>query len=139
MLSELTSPSEIDRGGGVRQGRVGKSTVAVNLAMSLACAWHRTGLLDEDIYGPMIWRVPTMMGALEEMMGQVEWGALNILVVEAPGDGIPGRGAAAARHSHGLRCRHPDLSGCSGERGGEGVWRDCHARLGEGVRRDDGT
>jgi len=113
------------------KGGVGKSTVAVNLAVSLARAGHRTGLLDADIYGPslprmlglsrkpevraekmiplqawglscmsigflvdeetpMIWRGPMVMGALEQMMGQVEWGPLDILVVDMP----PGTGDA---------------------------------------------
>jgi ATP-binding protein involved in chromosome partitioning len=113
------------------KGGVGKSTVAVNLAVSLARAGHRTGLLDADIYGPslprmmglsrkpevrgdkmiplqawglscmsigflvdeetpMIWRGPMVMGALEQMIGQVEWGALDILVVDMP----PGTGDA---------------------------------------------
>jgi ATP-binding protein involved in chromosome partitioning len=113
------------------KGGVGKSTVAVNLAVSLARQGHRTGLLDADIYGPslprmlgvqrkpevrnekmiplqawglscmsigflvdeetpMIWRGPMVMGALEQMMGQVEWGALDVLVVDMP----PGTGDA---------------------------------------------
>jgi ATP-binding protein involved in chromosome partitioning len=113
------------------KGGVGKSTVAVNLAVSLARQGLRTGLLDADIYGPslprmlglsrkpevrkdkmipleawglscmsigflvdeetpMIWRGPMVMGALEQMMGQVEWGALDILVVDMP----PGTGDA---------------------------------------------
>jgi ATP-binding protein involved in chromosome partitioning len=113
------------------KGGVGKSTVAVNLAVSLARQGHRTGLLDADIYGPslprmvgvsrkpevkgdkmiplrawglhcmsigflvdeetpMIWRGPMVMGALEQMMGQVEWGPLDILIVDMP----PGTGDA---------------------------------------------
>jgi ATP-binding protein involved in chromosome partitioning len=113
------------------KGGVGKSTVAVNLAVSLARQGHRTGLLDADIYGPslprmmgmnrkpevrndkmvplqawglacmsigflvdeetpMIWRGPMVMGALEQMMGQVEWGPLDIMVVDMP----PGTGDA---------------------------------------------
>ncbi len=113
------------------KGGVGKSTVAVNLAVALARAGHRTGLLDADIYGPslprmlgvarrpevhdkmiqpirawgvdcmsigflveeetpMIWRGPMVMGALEQMMSQVSWPSLDVLVVDMP----PGTGDA---------------------------------------------
>jgi ATP-binding protein involved in chromosome partitioning len=113
------------------KGGVGKSTVAVNLAVAVARPGHAIGLLDADIYGPslprmlgvsrkpevrdgkmlplaawglkamsigflveeetpMIWRGPMVMGALEQMLGQVEWGALDVLIVDMP----PGTGDA---------------------------------------------
>ncbi len=44
---------------GAGKGGVGKSTVAVNLAMALARTGGRVGLLDGDVYGP---NIPLMLG-----------------------------------------------------------------------------
>jgi ATP-binding protein involved in chromosome partitioning len=47
------------------KGGVGKSTVAVNLAIALAKQGARIGLMDADVYGP---NVPLMMGVNEPPM-----------------------------------------------------------------------
>ena len=114
------------------KGGVGKSTVAVNLALGLAAAGHAVGVLDADIYGPSmprmlgiagkpvstdgrrlepmenfgvkcmsmgflvdeetptIWRGPMVMSALQQMMRDVNWGTLDVMVVDMP----PGTGDA---------------------------------------------
>src|SRR5437868_470594 len=69
MTSEVRAMPQLDKSSlkGVRnifavgsgKGGVGKSTIAVNIAASLAAAGARVGLLDGDIYGPT---TPIMLG-----------------------------------------------------------------------------
>ena len=114
---------------GSGKGGVGKSTLTTNLAVALARAGRRVGVLDADIYGPsqprmlgvserprsegdriipvhahgvtmmslglmmkdgeaVVWRGPMLMGALQQMLNQVEWGDLDVLLVDLP----PGTG-----------------------------------------------
>ncbi len=114
---------------GSGKGGVGKSTLTTNLAVALARAGRRVGVLDADIYGPsqprmlgvttrptsagdriqpvrahglvmmslglmmkegeaVVWRGPMLMGALQQMLNQVDWGDLDVLLVDLP----PGTG-----------------------------------------------
>ena len=67
------------------KGGVGKSTVAVNLAVALMLAGKRVGLLDVDIHGPS---VPTMLGLEDEVvhgsddgMVPIELGDLKVMSI----------------------------------------------------------
>ncbi|WP_122465435.1 Mrp/NBP35 family ATP-binding protein [Brevundimonas lutea] len=85
------------------KGGVGKSTVATNLAVALAHAGWRAGLLDADVYGPS---TPTMLGiagkpAYEDgtMVPAEAWGitAMSVGLLTGASDAMVWRGPMASQ------------------------------------------
>ncbi|MGB3943965.1 MAG: P-loop NTPase, partial [Methanothrix sp.] len=67
------------------KGGVGKTTVAVNLALGLALYGKKVGILDADITGP---NVPMMLNVEEEAMVGGDDGKIQPVEIPVGADGV---------------------------------------------------
>jgi len=103
---------------GSGKGGVGKSTVAANLAIALARAGRRVGLVDADIYGPSLPRIMGSEGEKPELLDKQivpteAWGVkmLSIGQLVEPGTALAWRGPMIASALGQLM--EGDWSGCN--------------------------
>ena len=104
-MTEAERPAHVAKVIAIASGKggVGKSTVAVNLAVALSRLGLRAGLLDADIYGPS---APTMLGVMGEPTFDAEkrlntleaWGVkvMSIGFIVEPGTANIWRGPMAS-------------------------------------------
>ncbi|MBW7933413.1 MAG: P-loop NTPase [Gemmatimonadaceae bacterium] len=101
---------------GAGKGGVGKSTVAVNLALALRAFGHRVGVLDADIYGPS---VPVLLGLEDGAARARETDEKQIIPLEAHGLSVVSFGFFT-------RCRIAGgVAWADGGEGGEAIRARC--------------
>jgi ATP-binding protein involved in chromosome partitioning len=105
---------------GSGKGGVGKSTVAANLAVALARAGRRVGLVDADIYGPSL---PRIMGNFD----RPELNEKRIVPVEAFGVKMLSIGQLVEPGTA-LAWRGPMIASALGQLM-EGDWDDCELMI----------
>jgi ATP-binding protein involved in chromosome partitioning len=89
------------------KGGVGKSTVALNLALALSKTGSKVGLLDADIYGPSI---PLMLGMKGTMM-EVDQEKKKLIPPESNGIKVVSFGFFAEQEHQAAIYRGPIISG----------------------------